>query len=339
MAGSRASRRRRKQEGQQGQPAQPAQLQESTTYSELLRTTIPENSNQNPEKVAQTLGIVQNVFYPSASAARDDSPEATDDDMDQELASQLKNTALYHAAIKPDKDQTTNKTKMGEHDNEAEANNKGKQPTIADGKMLESNKTEDKKAETPTAPADTNRNCAVTIWNMPDGTTEANLLEAITAHKPVGKIYACDVYVIPGPNNVPPAMSVAIVQFMRPESATRLLQIGADPAQCLDVGGKKARMELSARPKLAYLLQPDASRVIIFRGPRAIVNPVALRKLWGFKEQTERIVVRKMEDGKCELEWRFCSFGYNAEPALVVFNELYGKRKGCSAEYGVDPCA
>ena len=37
-----------------------AQLEESTTYSDLLATTIPANSNQNAEKVAQTLGIVQN---------------------------------------------------------------------------------------------------------------------------------------------------------------------------------------------------------------------------------------------------------------------------------------
>lgn len=60
MAGSRARRLRRQmsQQGQQGQQAQT--LAESTTYSELLATTIPPNSNQNADKVAQTLGIVQN---------------------------------------------------------------------------------------------------------------------------------------------------------------------------------------------------------------------------------------------------------------------------------------
>lgn len=225
--------------------------------------------------------------------------------------------------------------------------------------MLEGKKAEDKKTGTfcivsreqtsqvtnsylpdaPTITVDTNRNCAVTIWNIPDGTTESNLLEAIAKHRPVGKIFACDVYVIPGPNNVPPAMSVATVRFMRPESATRLVQISVDPAKGFDVGGNKARMTLAARPKPAYLQQPAASRVVIFRGPRVIVNPVALRRLWGFKEQTERIVVGKIENGRCELEWRFCSFDYNAEPAFVVFNELYGKRKDCSVEYGVDPCA
>lgn len=59
MAGSRASRLRR-QKRNQGKQAPKAQHEESTTYSDLLATTIPANSNQNADKVAQTLGIVQN---------------------------------------------------------------------------------------------------------------------------------------------------------------------------------------------------------------------------------------------------------------------------------------
>lgn len=60
MAWSRAHRFRR-QKGQQGhQQQQQGQLQESTTYAELLATAIPANSNQNADKVAHTLGIVQN---------------------------------------------------------------------------------------------------------------------------------------------------------------------------------------------------------------------------------------------------------------------------------------
>lgn len=63
MAWSRAHRFRRQkgQKGQQGyQQQQQGQLQESTTYAELLATAIPANSNQNADKVAHTLGIVQN---------------------------------------------------------------------------------------------------------------------------------------------------------------------------------------------------------------------------------------------------------------------------------------
>ncbi|KAI3395057.1 hypothetical protein diail_1814 [Diaporthe ilicicola] len=338
MTGSRASRRRRRQQGGQGHQSQQAQLQESTTYSDLLQTTIPANSNQNPEKVSKTLGIIQNVFHSSTIAARDDSPEGADNGDDEDLSSQLKNTALYHAAIKPEKDQSAPKNKMAAQSKEAEANNKGEQQTKTKGKMPEGKKTEDKKTEVPTVTADTNRNCAVQIWGMPDGSTESKVLEAITKHKPVGKIFACDVYVIPGPNNVPPAMSVAVVRFMRPESATRLVQIGNDPTRGVYVGGQKAKISLAARAKPACLKEP-ASRVVVFRGPRAVVNPIALRRLWGFKEQTDRIIVGKVENGVCELEWRFCSFDYNAEPAFVVFNELYGKREDCSVEYGVDPCA
>lgn len=189
-----------------------------------------------------------------------------------------------------------------------------------------------------TTAASTNRNCAVTIWNLPDGTTEPMILEAIAEHKPIGKIYACDVYVIPGPNNVPPAMSVASVRFMRPESATRLVQIGNKDDQGIFVKGKRAKITLAHRHQPACLKEP-ASRVVFFRGPHSVVNPVALRKLWGFKEQTERLIIGKVENGLCEIEWRFCSYAYNAETAFCVFEDVYRKREDCSVRYGVDPCA
>ena len=198
--------------------------------------------------------------------------------------------------------------------------------------------TDSSRAEIATIPASTNRNCAVTIWNIPDGTTEPMILEAIAEHKPIGKVYACDVYVIPGPNNIPPAMPVASVRFMRPESATRLVVVGNDPERGIFVKGKRAKITLAHRSQPAFLKEP-ASRVVFFRGPRSIVNPVALRKLWGFKEQTERLIIGKVEKGVCSIEWRFCSFAYNAEPAFCVFEDTYGKREDCSVRYGIDACA
>lgn len=192
--------------------------------------------------------------------------------------------------------------------------------------------------EVATSATSTNRNCAVTIWNLPDGTTEPMILEAIAEHKPIGKIYACDVYVIPGPNNIPPAMPVASMRFMRPESATRLVKTGNNPDQGIFVKGKRAKITLAQRSQPAYLKEP-ASRVVFFRGPHSIINPVALRKLWGFKEQTERLIISKVEKGLCEIEWRFCSYAYNAEPAFCVFEDVYGEREDCSVRYGDDPCA
>ncbi|POS77027.1 hypothetical protein DHEL01_v204582 [Diaporthe helianthi] len=295
MAGSRA-RRLGRQKRHQGQQAQKAQLK--STYSDLLATTIPANSTQSAIKVARTLGIVQN------------------------------DTALYHAAIKPDT--TTSATKMAAQSKEAEANDK-----MADAKKTDGEKTPE---AITTVPASANRNCSVTIWNLPNNTTEPLIIEAITAHKPIGKVYACDVYVIPGPNNNPPAMPVATVRFMQPESATRLVLIGNDPQKGIFVKGKQAKITLSQRAQPAYLTEP-ASRVVIFRGPRAIYNPMALRKLWGIKEQTEKLVIGKVEKGICEIEWRFCAFAWNAEPAFCVFEKVYGKRKDCSVRYGVDPCA
>ncbi|KAK7701661.1 hypothetical protein SLS64_010109 [Diaporthe eres] len=241
-------------------------------------------------------------------------------------------TALYHAALKPETTQGT--TKMAVQSKEASVRKHDKKQTEVDDKMPEG-----KKPEVATIAASTNRNCAVTIWNLPDGTTEPMILEAIAEHKPNGSnIYACDVYVISGPNNIPPAMSVASVRFMRPETATRLVQIGNKDDQGIYVKGKRAKITLAHRPQPAYRKEP-ASRVVIFRGPHIIVNPVSLRKLWGFKEQTERLIIKKAEKGLCEIEWRFCSYAYNAEPAFCVFEDAYGKREDCSVRYGDDPCA
>lgn len=198
--------------------------------------------------------------------------------------------------------------------------------------------TDSRHAAIATIPASANRNCAVTIWNIPDGTTEPMILKAITEHRPIGNIYACDVYVIPGPNNIPPAMSVASVRFMRPESATRLVLIGNDPEQGIFVKGKRAKITLAHRYQPAYYRE-HVSRVVFFRGPRSIVNPAELRRLWGIKEQTERLIIRNVDKGVCEIEWRFCAYAYNAEPAFCVFEDSYGKREDCSVRYGVDPCA
>lgn len=109
MAGSRARRLRRqkRQQGHQGGHHQEDQLEESTTYSELLATTIPANSSQNADKVAQTLGIVQNgvhrysgrcstvthfqtVSYSTPSPVRDVAPEDTGCETDGELAARLR---------------------------------------------------------------------------------------------------------------------------------------------------------------------------------------------------------------------------------------------------------
>lgn len=74
MAGSRA-RRLRRQKRQQEQQAQKAQLEESTTYSDLLATTIPaNNSSQSAAKVAQTLGIIQNGGQNRCSFLKSHSP-------------------------------------------------------------------------------------------------------------------------------------------------------------------------------------------------------------------------------------------------------------------------
>lgn len=100
MEGSRALRLRR-QNRPQGDQGNKAQLQESTTYSELLATTIPAKSSQSADKVAQTLGIIQNgrrsssrdsdchsLTYQTVDVASD----KADSNDDEQLADQLEST-------------------------------------------------------------------------------------------------------------------------------------------------------------------------------------------------------------------------------------------------------
>lgn len=114
MVGSRArkQRRQKRQQGLQDHHHQEDQLEESTTYSELLATTIPANSNQNADKVAQTLGIVQNgeqgplnveadthfqtVSYSPASPIRDVEPEDADCENDGELTPLLRSKSCLN---------------------------------------------------------------------------------------------------------------------------------------------------------------------------------------------------------------------------------------------------
>lgn len=113
MVGSRA-RRLRRQKRHQDDQAQKAQLEESTTYSELLATTIPANSKQSADKVSGILGIVHNgrwsffpeiltvthyqtVSYPPTSTARDVVLEKVDSDDDDELADQLKSKLRFES--------------------------------------------------------------------------------------------------------------------------------------------------------------------------------------------------------------------------------------------------
>lgn len=186
-----------------------------------------------------------------------------------------------------------------------------------------------------------NRNCSIDIYDLPSGTTAPMVLQAIAKHRPVGEVYDSLVVETQGPDGK--KFCLARIRFKMPYSASRLFQIGNQPGQGLYVqNNEKATVVFTPRPSPSTGNE-EGTRVVIFRGPKEIVDLDNLRKVWKSKfihQHTEKIVEGPVdEDGIREVEWTFCSFYWTSEVAHSLFNCEYRNHKDCSVRYGKDPCA
>lgn len=212
-----------------------------------------------------------------------------------------------------------------------------------------------------------NRNCSIDILNMPAGTTTSMVLDAIAKFRPVGEIYDAHVTQIQvDDDNLPlhdhfdrPVMAdpsrahdeyykhvkhvcVARIRFKAAHSAARLFQIGNKPGLGLYIQGVKAVVVFTAHPR-PNMTNEDGTRVVIFRGPKEIVAPENLRRVWGgkfFHSNTQRVIMGPVDArGVREVEWRFNSFWWTAEVAHSLFRCEYRNRWDCEVRFGKDPCA
>lgn len=135
---------------------------------------------------------------------------------------------------------------------------------------------------------------------------------------------------------------VARIRFKAAHSAARLFQIGNKPGLGLHFQGVRARVVFTAYPR-PCMDNEDGTRVVVFKGPRAVVAPENLRRVWGAKflvANTQKVVVGPVDArGVREVEWRFNSFWWCAEVAHSLFRCEYGGRGDCEVRYGKDPCA
>lgn len=133
------------------------------------------------------------------------------------------------------------------------------------------------------------------------------------------------------------------VRFKHAHSAARVFQIGNQPGLGFFVGGTKTTVVFS--PGLAEPMpHEEGTRVVVFRGPKNIINPDKLRSVWGHKfahgEQTQQIVEGPVDKkGIMEVTWCFHSFYWVGELAHSLFNCEYRNRHDCEVHYGRDPCA
>lgn len=210
-----------------------------------------------------------------------------------------------------------------------------------------------------------NRNCSIDICNMPPGTTTTMVLDAIAKFRPVGEIYDAHLTQIEiNSHDVPlhdpfsrphvdPShtheyykhrkhVCVARIRFKAAHSAARLFQIGNRPGLGLYIQGVKALVVFTAYPRPS-VGNEDGTRVVIFKGPKEIVSPENLRRVWGakfFHANTQKVIVGPVDArGVREVEWRFHSFWWSAEVAYSLFRCEYRNRRDCEVRYGKDPCA
>lgn len=186
-----------------------------------------------------------------------------------------------------------------------------------------------------------NRNCSVDIYNLPRGTTMSQVLAAVAHHRPVGLIYKCDLLQVTERAGSVPALSIARIRFKSPDSASFLFQISNQTGLGFYIGGTKVGVRFTRLSTSAYMA--EGTRVVIFRGPKDVVDTENLKRVWGGNfvlDQVEKVTAGSVGVGGIqEVEWRFFEFAWGAQVAKCLFENSYGLREDCSAWYGVDPCA
>ncbi|ROV88850.1 hypothetical protein VMCG_10177 [Cytospora schulzeri] len=260
---------------------------------------MPSSSKHNAAKVAQTLGTPtpENVTsLPTASTTGTLSnvwtgPETEPEEEDKDALEST--TALYHDAIRSSTRQTT---------------------------------------VTMNPALSANRNCSVDIYNLPEGTAPSQVLAAIAQHRPVGLIYKFDLLQNtdrPNAGNRGTGLSVARIRFKSPHSASLLFHIGNQTGLGLYIRGTKVGVRFTR--VLTYAYMAEGSRVVVFRGPKDIVDRDNLKRIWSdnsLLDQVDKVTPGPAGvDGIQEVEWRFFEFAWGAQVAKCLFDDAYGRRQ------------
>ncbi|KUI59955.1 hypothetical protein VP1G_07216 [Cytospora mali] len=184
-----------------------------------------------------------------------------------------------------------------------------------------------------------NDNCSVDIYDLPEGTNLSQVLYSISQHSPVGHIYKCELLEATGCDSS--ALRVVRIRFKTPDSASILFQIGNQSGSGFYIDGTKVRVRFTRLSTSAYLA--EGTRVVVFRGPKDIVDTDNLKRVWGGSflwDQVEKVVQGPVRVGGVqEVEWCFFEFAWGAQVAKSLFENAYGRREDCLSWYGVDPCA
>ncbi|CAK7228187.1 hypothetical protein SCUCBS95973_006795 [Sporothrix curviconia] len=208
-------------------------------------------------------------------------------------------------------------------------------------------------------------NTSLFLMGLPPRATVGDLLRAVAALGPTGRVFAASVNP-PDPSRRLPLAAAKISYFTRPQAERLKAQIDGGQLAMWDTtassAGGRASFGRSLTIRCAWnrdkkpprqCVQASECRVLRIRGPADVVNFEALAAYFDEKFRYELQDVRVLgassspsssfssssssssSTGEQTMEWRFASFQSQAIAAKMALNQ---ERKMVRVEYGRDPC-
>ncbi|TDZ39271.1 hypothetical protein C8035_v006374 [Colletotrichum spinosum] len=186
-----------------------------------------------------------------------------------------------------------------------------------------------------------NENCSLWITHLPPSTNHHMLLSQIRG---VGRVFSVH---INEPNRaLGHSLAAAKLVFFDRRGAQAFYERSQRPGSHLMIDGRRARVHWN-RVKVAQKEAPGATtrcRVLIIKGEPGFVNPGSLNAFFNdfTKFQIDEVITRYKSATMSEVEFRFGSFGCQAETARFALLDRGAGAVGnpvWEVRFGVDPCA
>ncbi|KAK3403394.1 hypothetical protein B0T20DRAFT_328114, partial [Sordaria brevicollis] len=176
-------------------------------------------------------------------------------------------------------------------------------------------------------------NCRLILTNLPRGITEKTLLDALSLHRPLGRVWGCRV----APAALGSKTTTAdLIMFTERDAQKVFFLVNRGR---LAIGGLNTIIRYNtAHPIVPERPLAPLSRSLVFRGPKEIVD---VHRLYRFlsskmKFQTQDVYVADVNEEERIVEWVFASYQGQAQVAKAILKHEY---PNLILRYGEDPMA
>lgn len=160
-------------------------------------------------------------------------------------------------------------------------------------------------------------NCALFLTNLPAGTTEKILLDALGIHAPFGRVHATSI--APATDNRHSTACAKLAMFGREEAVRVFDFVNAGD---LRIAGRTIGIAWNNnRSPIQTDIADTASRVLEIHGPREVVDIHRLSRFFedNLKYQTQDITVLNEDKEERLIRWAFCSFRAQGAESRVAW--------------------